>query len=215
MLSLTLVFVSLVNLSSQFRYSSQTTVKQVTTVHSIRKASIDPNDAKVTQQVTIQVQIGNTRQNIVVGLFGDIVPITAGNFASICSNQKRKYGGVLITYTGTKFHRIIPNFMIQGGDFTAGDGTGGVGFNSPKFGDENFGVRFDRGVLAMANSGPDTNGSQFFITTINTSWLIKKHVVFGRVLQGMETVDEIGGLGTAGGDPLQDVTIVGCTVSGA
>jgi peptidyl-prolyl cis-trans isomerase B (cyclophilin B) len=112
---------------------------------------------------------------------------------------------------GTKFHRVIKDFMIQGGDFENGDGTGGYSIYGASFPDENLTFELSRGVLAMANSGPDSNGSQFFITVVPTEWLNGKHVVFGRVLRGMELVDSISDAPVNQADaPLAPVVVSGC-----
>ncbi|RZC11586.1 Peptidyl-prolyl cis-trans isomerase CYP40 isoform A [Glycine soja] len=163
----------------------------------------------------LDVSIGGELEGrIVVELFHDVVPKTAENFRALCTGEKGigPNTGVPLHYKGVCFHRVIKGFMIQGGDISAGDGTGGESIYGAKFEDENLEVKHERkGMLSMANAGPNTNGSQFFITTTRTPHLDGKHVVFGKVLKGMGIVRSAEHVVTGENDrPTQDVVIVNC-----
>ncbi|WP_405498401.1 peptidylprolyl isomerase [Streptomyces sp. NBC_00096] len=151
---------------------------------------------------------GKPAGRIVIGLFGKTVPKTARNFAELAKKPAGE------GYKGSKFHRVIRDFMMQGGDFTKGDGTGGRSIYGDRFDDENFKLKhYGAGWLSMANAGKNTNGSQFFITFKQTTWLDDQHVVFGKVVRGMNVIRSVENAATDGRDrPLQDIVI---TDSGA
>ncbi|XP_010941301.1 peptidyl-prolyl cis-trans isomerase CYP21-1 isoform X1 [Elaeis guineensis] len=171
-------------------------------------------EPEITHRVYFEVDIDGQRTGrIVVGLYGKVVPKTVENFRALCTGEKGKgASGKNLHYKGTPFHRIISGFVIQGGDIIHGDGKGSESIYGSTFPDENFTIKHSHaGIVSMVNSGPDSNGSQFFITTIKASWLDGEHVAFGKVIQGMDTVYAIeGGAGTYSGKPRKKVIIVDC-----
>merc|ERR1711953_1334067 len=176
-----------------------------------------PQQQQQPQRTKVQFRVSADNEDygvINLELFDEVVPRTVANFVAIASGQNQQG----FSYKGTIFHRIIPQFMLQGGDFERFDGTGGQSIYGPKFDDENFLLKHaSPGLLSMANSGPNTNGAQFFITTVKTPWLDDKHVVFGRVddQESFNVVKRIEALGSSGGTPSKQVVITDSRVTQA
>lgn len=170
---------------------------------------------EVTDKVYLDIEIKDDEKGsgrITLGLFGKVAPKAVENFQSLCACDKGrgKLTGVPLCYRGSPIHRVVTDFGIQGGDFSHGDGTGGESIYETRFfEDESFAVQHNRpGLLSMANSGTrDTNGSQFFISTVSALWLDGKNEIFGYVLDGMDVVDAIASKGTYGGRPTAKITV--------
>ena len=161
-------------------------------------------------RVYFDINIGGAPAGrIVFELFADVTPRTAENFRALCTGEKGVgQSGKALHFKGSGFHRIIQQFMCQGGDFTRGNGTGGESIYGEKFADENFKLKHDiPGLLSMANAGANTNGSQFFITTVETPWLDGKHVVFGKVTEGFDIVKKMEAIGSRSGTTSKPVSI--------
>lgn len=164
-------------------------------------------------KVFFDITIGGTPAGrIVMELRADVAPKTAENFRALCTGEKGMgTSGKPLHFKGSSFHRIIPEFMCQGGDFTRGNGTGGESIYGAKFADENFTLKHTTpGLLSMANAGPNTNGSQFFLTTVPCPWLDGKHVVFGSVVEGMDVVETMEQVGSRSGQTSAPVVIADC-----
>lgn len=148
---------------------------------------------------------GEPKGRVIFELYADITPKTAENFRQLCTGEPG-FG-----YKNSKFHRVIPNFMCQGGDFTNHNGTGGKSIYGNKFADENFKMKHNKpGLLSMANAGKNTNGSQFFITTVACDWLDGKHVVFGEVTSGMDVIKAVEAVGSPSGQTRVPVEVTDC-----
>jgi peptidylprolyl isomerase len=163
--------------------------------------------------VYFDIEIGNqSAGRIEMTLRADVVPKTAENFRCLCTGEKGKgKSGKLLHFKGSSFHRVITDFMCQGGDFTKGNGTGGESIYGEKFEDENFHLKHTGpGVLSMANAGQNTNGSQFFLCTIKTAWLDGKHVVFGNVTKGLDVVKKMESVGSQSGKTSKSVVVADC-----
>lgn len=175
-----------------------------------KRVATDSDKSLVFFSITIG---GHRAGKIVIKLFHKTVPKTAANFKALCTGEKGVgRGGKPLHFKGCAFHRVIKDFMLQGGDFTHGNGLGGESIYGETFKDENFKYKHNKpGMMSMANAGPDTNGSQFFITTVETPHLDGKHVVFGKVIKGMKIVRRLENLKVNGDDkPLEKVVIADC-----
>jgi peptidylprolyl isomerase len=171
----------------------------------------DPKNPKVFFDITIGDKPAG---RIEMELFADTCPKTAENFLRLCVGDTKSKAGTPLAFKGSSFHRVIPGFMCQGGDFTRGDGRGGESIYGGRFDDETFqgkaGKHFGPGCLSMANAGPNTNGSQFFLCTADTPHLDGKHVVFGQVVKGYDVVQKIEAVGSRSGQTSAKVVISDC-----
>ncbi|SBS83461.1 peptidyl-prolyl cis-trans isomerase 11, putative [Plasmodium ovale] len=173
----------------------------------LEKYSVNAEDTKITHKAYFDIKINDKPiGRITFGLYGDVVPKTVKNFMSICKGTV--VNGKMLSYKNSIFHRIIPNFMAQGGDITNFNGYGGLSIYGNKFDDENFKLKHNKkGMLSMANSGRNSNGSQFFILFAPAPWLNGKHVVFGEVIEGIEKLVQIEAVGSNSGEPLTRVLV--------
>ncbi|KAI4838282.1 peptidyl-prolyl cis-trans isomerase [Plasmodium brasilianum] len=173
----------------------------------LQKDLVSGENPEITHKAYFDVSINNKPVGrITFGLYGKVVPKTVENFVSICKGTV--VNGKMLSYTNSIFHRIIPNFMAQGGDITNFNGTGGLSIYGNKFADENFVLKHTKkGMLSMANAGRNTNGSQFFILFVPTPWLDGRHVVFGEVIDGLDKLVQIEAVGSESGEPSKRVLI--------
>lgn len=179
----------------------------------LAEAREEDSSRAVNPKVFFDISInGEEPGRIVMELRADTAPKTAENFRCLCTGEKGVgRSGRPLHLKGSSFHRVIPEFMCQGGDFTLGSGNGGESIYGKRFEDENFTLKHaGPGILAMANGGPDTNGSQFFLTFIKTAWLDGKHVVFGKVSDGMDVLSKIETVGSLSGKAVHPVVITEC-----
>lgn len=176
-----------------------------------KEGVVDPHDEK-NPKVFLEISQGDEKLGRVeIELYKNIVPKTAENFRCLCTGEKGEKDGKKLYYKGSIFHRIIKDFMVQGGDIVNGNGTGSICIYGDKFDDENFKLKHDnKYLLSMANSGANTNGSQFFITTSTPHHLDGKHVVFGQVIKGMDIIDKMNIVEVDNEKPKVDVVISDC-----